>query len=125
MKQRVAISGNNTLGDRGIQNLTHFPELFQHTLCHPSHTLSHLLLHMADITRMRKQCVPGLPFGGEGGVPGNEATWRNAFIVVVSAKQVVFQLYLVNTVRTCLLVMEGQHLNSSVHVHVELPHEVR
>ena len=89
MKQRVAISGNNTFGDRGIQNLAHFPELFQHTLCHPSHTLSHLLLHMTDITRMRKQCVPGLPFGGEGG-PGNEATWRSAFIAVVSAKQVVF-----------------------------------
>ena len=26
----------------GVQNLTHFLELFQHTLCHPSHILLHL-----------------------------------------------------------------------------------
>ena len=30
----------------GVWNLAYFLELFQHLLCHPSHTLSHLLLHL-------------------------------------------------------------------------------
>ena len=82
---------------------------------------------MTDITRMHKQCVPGLPFGGEGGGGGS---WERGYLAKwfhssSECKASCFQLYLVNTVRTWLLVMEGQHLNSSVHVHVELPHKVR
>ena len=125
VKQRVAVSRNNHIlvfcevfkTSLTFQNSFNICFVILLTLCHTC-CCTWPILHTCANSVYQASSL------GRGG------SWERGYLAKCfhsssECKDGCFQLYLVNTVRTWLLVMVGQHLNSSVHVHIELPHEVR